>query len=207
MRNSFKQMCACWGIAWLLVTVMPAAYGQQNGTGTHGVKSVRAVRTETAVTLDGSLDEPAWQDAPISLGFIQKDPQEGQPSSEKTEFRVVYTATTIYVGVICYDSDPAGIRANDRQRDSTFQNDDTLTLVLDTFHDHRNAFMFRTNPLGAQYDALVTDEGRELNANWDEKWETAAKITEAGWVAEFAIPFKSLRINEDAKGQIWGLDL
>ena len=207
MRNSFKQMCACWGIAWFLAIVMPSAYGQQNGTATHGVKSVRAVRSETAVTLDGSLDEPAWQDAPISLGFIQKDPQEGQPSSEKTEFRVVYNATTIYIGVICYDTDPTGIRANDRQRDSTFQNDDTLTLVLDTFHDHRNAFMFRTNPLGAQYDALVTDEGRELNANWDEKWETAAKITEAGWVAEFAIPFKSLRINEDGKGQIWGLDL
>ena len=200
-----------WRVAWLGIagflaaTVFPA-YGQQNGSGTHGVKTVRAARAELAVTLDGSLDEPAWQDAPVLLGFIQKDPQEGQPSSERTEFRVLYTATTLYIGVICYDSSPGEILATERRRDDSLQNDDTITLVLDTFHDHRNAFLFRTNPLGTQYDALITDEGNTVNANWDEKWEAASGITPGGWMTEIAIPFKSLRLSEE-NGHSWGLDL
>ena len=173
---------------------------------THGKKTVRAVLTESAITLDGNLDEPAWQQAPVSLGLAQRDPQEGAPSSEKTEFRVLYTATTLYIGVICYDSDAQGIRATDRRRDSDLNYDDVLSVVLDTFHDHRNAYLFRTNPLGAQYDALITDEGTSLNENWDEKWDVAAQITPAGWIVEFAIPFKSLRVAEE-NGTAWGFDL
>ncbi len=175
-------------------------------TRTHGQKTITAVRTELPVTLDGSLDEPAWQVARISLGFVQKDPQEGEPSTEQTEFRILYTATTLYIGVVCYDSNADGILATDRRRDSAMENDDTLSIVLDTFHDHRNAFLFRTNPLGAQYDALITDEGNELNENWDETWDVAAQMNPAGWTAEFAIPFKSLRVSEE-NGQSWGLDL
>jgi len=158
------------------------------------------------VTLDGNLDEQAWQEAPISLGFVQRDPQEGAESSERTEFRVLYTATTIYIGVICYDSDAQGIRATDRRRDSELLNDDVLSVVLDTFHDHRSGFLFRTNPLGAQYDALITDEGNSVNVTWDEQWDIVTQITPAGWIAEFAIPFKSLRVPEEAGGG-WGLEL
>ena len=162
----------------------------QNGS-THGKRKVQAVRSELPVTLDGNLDEPAWQEAPVSLGFVQRDPREGEPSSEKTEFRILYTATTLYIGVICYDADAEGIRATDRRRDSKLENDDMISVVLDTFHDHRNGYLFRTNPLGAQYDALITDEGNSTNVNWDEKWDVATQITPAGWIAEFAIPFKA----------------
>ena len=177
-----------------------------NITRTHGRKNITAVRTELPVTLDGNLDEPAWQEARVSLGFVQKDPQEGEPSTERTEFRIIYTASTLYIGVVCYDSNPGGILASERRRDDTLQNDDTLSIVLDTFHDHRNAFMFRTNPLGTQYDALITDEGRDINENWDEQWDVASQINPAGWMAEFAIPFKSLRVSEE-DGQGWGIDL
>ena len=177
-----------------------------NATRTHGRKTITAVRTELPVTLDGNLDEPAWQAARISLGFVQKDPQEGEPSTERTEFRVLYTATTLYIGIVCYDSNAGGILATERRRDDSLRNDDTLSIVLDTFHDHRNAFLFRTNPLGTQYDALITDEGRDINENWDEQWDVASQINPAGWMAEFAIPFKSLRVSEDDV-QNWGLDL
>ena len=173
---------------------------------THGKRVVQAMRTEAPIVMDGNLDEPVWQQALVSLGFIQKDPQEGEPSSERTEFRVVYTAQTLYVGIICYDSNPQGILASERRRDNELGNDDTVTLVLDTFHDHRNAFMFRTNPLGARYDAMITDEGNDINASWDEQWEVASRITETGWAAEFAIPFKSLRVME-GDGHIWGVDV
>ncbi|MCZ6751807.1 MAG: DUF5916 domain-containing protein [Acidobacteria bacterium] len=201
----------------LLLAILPllfalssiSGYAQRTPSGTtrtHGQKTITAVRTELPVTLDGNLDEPAWQAAQISLGFVQKDPLEGEPSSERTEFRVLYTATTLYIGVVCYDSNVEGILATDRRRDSAMENDDKLSIVLDTFHDHRNAFLFRTNPLGAQYDALITDEGNSVNENWDEKWDVASQISPVGWTAEFAIPFKSLRVSEE-DGQSWGLDL
>ncbi|MEE8178014.1 MAG: DUF5916 domain-containing protein, partial [Acidobacteriota bacterium] len=98
------------------------------------------------------------------------------------------------------------ILATERRRDNNLENDDTITLVLDTFHDHRNAFLFRTNPLGTQYDALITDEGKDINESWDETWDVASQIHAAGWTVEFAIPFKSPRVSED-EVQNWGLDL
>ena len=185
------------------------AYPQNSApgsTGAHGSRSLRAARAEAPLTVDGNLDEPAWQEARSSQEFIQKDPREGQPSTEKTEFRVVYTATTLYIGVTCYDATPGGIVAAERRRDNLLENDDSVSVVLDTFHDHRNAFLFRTNPLGTQYDALVTNEGNSLNENWDEQWNVVSRITPEGWTAEFAIPFKSLRLSEE-NGQGWGLDL
>ena len=199
--------------AVLLLFVIPAASSAQAQTAaarresTHGTKTARAVRVESPIVLDGNLEEPAWQRASLASGFIQRDPQEGQPSTEKTEFRVLYTATTLYIGVQCYDSNPQGILANDRRRDSEMGNDDTISIVLDTFHDHRNTYVFRTNPLGDQYDALVTDEGRNVNSNWDERWDASARIHEAGWSVEFAIPFKSVRTVEENENLVWGLDL
>ena len=80
--------------------------GSREGEGSHGKRNIQAIRTELPVVLDGDLDEPVWQTAPIALGFIQRDPQQGQPSTEKTEFRILYNATTIYIGVVCYDSNP-----------------------------------------------------------------------------------------------------
>ena len=121
----------------LLLAILPLLYALAspsglaqdtagNGTRTHGQKTITAVRTTLPVTLDGNLDEPAWQEARISLGFVQKDPQEGEPSTERTEFRVLYTATTLYIGVICYDSNAEGILASERRRDNSLENDDTV---------------------------------------------------------------------------------
>ncbi len=205
----------------LFVALVPPGFSQGNTEGngaTHGAKRIRAVRTELPVAVDGSLDDPAWERAEVSLGFLQRDPREGEPSTERTEFRVLYTPTTLYVGVVCYDSNAAGILATERRRDGgtssntigagqdSLENDDTVALVFDTFHDHRNAFLFRTNPLGTQYDALITDEGRTVNKEWDEQWNVASQITSAGWIAEFAIPFKILRVYEE-NGAGWGLDV
>src|SRR3989338_726387 len=108
-----------WLALPLLYALLPPPIHAQSGSGrataTHGRKSVQAVRTELPVLLDGNLDEPAWREAPISLGFVQRDPQEGEASTEKTEFRILYTATTLYIGVLCYDSDAQGILATERR--------------------------------------------------------------------------------------------
>ena len=202
---------------WLLLLILPllstlaassshAQSSLRTAAGTHGNQTITAIQIELPVDVDGSLDDPAWQQAQVSLGFVQKDPQEGEASTERTEFRVLYTATTLYVGVVCYDSGAGGILATERRRDNNLENDDTITILLDTFHDHRNSFLFRTNPLGTQYDAQITDEGNDVNENWDEKWDVASQVSPVGWTAEFAIPFKSLRVSEK-DGQGWGLDL
>jgi hypothetical protein len=178
----------------------------QNGS-THGRKTIRALATDTPLVVDGVLDDAIWKEAPAATGFLQKDPREGEAASESTEFRVAYTPTVLYVAVTAHDSDPRGILANERRRDGDLGNDDNITLVLDTFHDHRNSYRFITNPLGTQSDALVTDEGNTTNENWDEKWEVGARITETGWIAEFAIPFKTVRVPESDDGLTWGIDM
>jgi len=167
-------------------------------------KRAVAVFVEKGPEVDGVLDDPVWdQSAPLS-DFHQKDPQEGAPSSEYTVVRIVYTKEAIYFGFRCDDSQPTGIIATERRRDQDLTKDDSVAVILDTFHDHRNAFLFRTNSLGTQFDALLTEEGLDINVSWDEKWEAAASRSEEGWTAELMIPFKTLRMG--AKGE-WGLEV
>ncbi|MBI2820145.1 MAG: carbohydrate binding family 9 domain-containing protein [Acidobacteria bacterium] len=175
---------------------------------THGLKTAMALRIdEVPIVVDGRLDEPVWQEARVNLGFLQRDPQEGEPSTENTEFRLLFDQKNFYIGVICYDSEPEQIIATERQRDSRMRNDDTIALLFDTFHDHRNFFLFQTNPLGTQHDAVDTDEGRDHSVGWDTVWDVKAQIIpEVGWTAEFAIPFKSLRL-AGTEEQTWGLDV
>jgi hypothetical protein len=210
-ETSSARWFAGLAVASLCVAIAPLGWAQSTpqAATTHGSKTVRAERTEAPVAVDGDLTEAAWQQVPAANSLTQKEPYEGQPSTEKTEIRVLYTATTLYIGILCADSDPAGILASERRRDGDLDGDDSVSILLDTFHDHRNAFLFRTNPLGTQYDALVTDEGRALSVNWDERWEVVTRRTEIGWTAEFAIPFKSIRVpeSENGDGMVWGLEV
>lgn len=190
-------------------TVTEAAWTQGGGQRGRGSESaapaVRAVRISEAIVMDGLLDEESWSQAVPAPTFLQKDPEEGAAASEMTEVRILYDAEHIYFGVACHDRDPDGIRATELRRDNQLNNDDTFELVLDTFHDHRNAYLLRVNPLGTQYDATITNEGQQINADWDEKWEVRTRITESGWFAEFVVPFKILRfLNEDSI--VWGVN-
>ncbi len=97
------------------------------------------------------------------------------------------------------------LRATELRRDDALDSDDRFTLLLDTFHDHRNGFVFRVNPLGTRYDATVRDEGF-LRADWDEQWDAAARVTETGWTVEMAIPFKILRFAGGEGAQEWGIN-
>ena len=167
--------------------------------------SALRISPDDTPNLDGVLDEAVWQKAPLATDFVQRDPSEGDPASEATEVRVLYSDTAIYFGILCLDSSPELIRRTELRRDDPFDNDDSFGILLDTFHDHRNAFVFRINPLGARFDALITDEGRDLNVEWDEKWRAQASVNERGWAAEVEIPLKSLR-SRNAELLTWGLD-
>lgn len=178
-----------------------SAHQQENSTS----KLARAVRVNESPKIDGNLIEHLWNEA-LSIGdFLQREPNEGTPATEKTEVKIIYNDKAIFFGVICYDSQPDKIIARERGRDDSLGSDDTFELILDTFHDHQSAFLFRTNPLGTQFDSWITDEGRRENRDWDERWEVAAKITEIGWIAEIQIPFKSIRTSDKAE-HLWGID-
>jgi hypothetical protein len=164
-----------------------------------------AVPVKSAPAIDGVLDDTCWTEAIPVTEFHQRDPRQGEMASERTEVRIVYTRDAIYAGFRNYDSAPQSLVATERRRDEDLTRDDSVAVLLDTFHDHRNASLFRTNVLGTEFDALVTDEGRDVNVAWDERWEVATKTDEEGWTAEFMIPFKSLRMGHE-EPLIWGID-
>jgi hypothetical protein len=157
------------------------------------------------IRVDGVLEEQAWSEVPVVTDFLQKDPREGEPATEQTEVKILYTKKSVVFAIRCYDSEPSRILATELRRDNEFVNDDSISIILDTLHDNRSGYLFRTNPLGTEYDALVTDEGRVTDVNWNESWNAAATVDESGWMAEIEIPFKALRLTGD-KDQVWGID-
>ncbi len=134
-----------------------------------GLRRIQAMRITDALKIDGSLDEPAWSLAQPATDFLQQQPTEGVPASEHTEVRVLFDDKNIYFGIRAFDSDAKHINARELVRDADFSNDDTVAIMLDTYHDRRNAFRFIVNPLGTQQDALITDEGRDINVTWNSR--------------------------------------
>jgi len=179
---------ACLGTAPELAAEPVPSQPAANGT-----KRLRAIRIDAAVRVDGVLGEGAWGLAEPASDFVQQDAGVHYPVSEPTRVRVLFDGEALYFGVECLDRTPAGIIARERRRDNPLKDDDRFEILLDTFHDHRSGFHFVVNPLGTQYDALITDEGQDVNAEWDERWWSAARITDAGWTAEIRIPFTTLR--------------
>ena len=188
-----------------------------------------AILVEGAPVLDGEvLNDPAWAEALPVTGFRQTTPDEGQPATERTEVRLVYTSDTLFFGVVCYARDPSSIIVADSRRDSDLRETDAFLIILDTFLDQQNGFVFGTNPAGIEYDGQVTNEGQGsgrfgrragrpgqgrqqrgagggFNLNWDGSWQVRTRMSEIGWTAEFAIPFRTLRYPSGVS-QTWGLN-
>ena len=179
-------------------------------------KLATATWTDEAPTLDGRVDEAIWDPATVISDFRQREPQEGGEPSERTEVRVLYDGDNLYLSFVLFDSNPGGVRATQLRRDSlrigsfgaslvdNQRSDDTVAVILDTYLDGRNAFLFAVNALGTKFDATVRGESL-VNTNWDERWEAAAQVTERGWEAELAIPWAILRYDTDSA--VWGMDL
>ena len=136
-----------------------------------------AVRVEEPPAIDGVLDDVAWQSAPVHNGFVQADPQEGQPATEATEVRLVYDDQALYVGVLLHDSDPSRIVITDTRRDAGLDQQDSFSMVFDTFHDLQNGFVFGTNAAGVEYDAQIRNQGGNTTS-WDGTWEVKTAVTD-----------------------------
>ena len=198
----------------------PAATAATSASATHVATASRATE---APAIDGDvLNDPAWAQAVPITGFTQEQPNEGEPVSERTEVRIIFTNDTLYIGAIMYDSDPTGIIVSDARRDSPLDDTDSFQVIVDTYRDRQNGFVFGTNPSGLEYDGQVTNEGQGggglgqgqrqsggsgggFNINWDAAWTVRAKVGEHGWSAELAIPFRTLRYPSGAN-QTWGLN-
>ncbi len=168
-------------------------------------RRLAAVRAVGAISLDGVLDEPSWGQAPIASGFIQSEPAEGAPASFDTEVRLLYDDEALYIGVFAKDEDPEALIVRDLKKDFSTFDSDGFTVIIDTFHDERNGYMFSTNPGGAKFDSQVSNEGRENNTNWDGIWDVRTRIVETGWYAEMRIPFRTLKFPGDDP-QTWGIN-
>ena len=178
-----------------------------------------AARVDEAPVLDGVLDDVIWLRASVIDQFVQQEPDEGAPATERTEVLILYDAANLYIGVRAYDSQPGGIVSTEMRRDSErILQEDSFQIILDTFNDSRSGYMFITSPLGAKLEQQISNEGGDsgrggvggggagnINRDWDGVWHVAAGRSEDGWTAEITIPMVTLRFPA-AESQEWGVN-
>jgi hypothetical protein len=171
-----------------------------------GHVTVRAVRVSSPIRVDGRLDEPAYETTEAVGDFLQQEPDEGKPATERTEAWVFFDDRNIYVSARCWDSHPERMVANEMRRDTNqLRQNDTFAVLFDTFHDRRNGFLFYANPIGGFADSQITDENPP-NVDWNTIWDVKTGRFPGGWTIEMAIPFKSLRYGPGTD-QTWGINL
>ena len=173
-------------------------------------RNAQATAIEHPPKLDGTLDDPIWQPAIPITDFWQREPHEGQPPTEKTEVRVLYTRHAVYFGIHCYDSQPSRIIATELRRDVFQELDDHFEVLIDSNHDRRDAYVFGVNPLGTQVDGLIVEEQgsgdeRDFDPGWDGVWTSQARITADGWTATVEIPFTTLNFTHSVD-VLWGIN-
>ena len=172
-----------------------------------GRTTVRATRLTQEIRIDGRLDEAVYQRVPPISGFIQQLPDEGALASERTDAWVFFDETSLYVSARAYDSAPPSEWVANEMRHDVIQlrQNDSFSLLLDTFHDRRNGVAFLVTPIGGYSDFAITNEGN-VNTDWNVVWDMRTGRFEGGWTVEIEIPFKSLRY-QPGETQVWGIQL
>ena len=185
----------------LLMLLANQAFAQRSSPDT-----CYALFTTEKIHLDGNLDEETWTKAIRIENFTQRDLNFGEPVTEKTQVAIAYDKHFLYVAVWCFDREPDKIVAKELRRDFSYDLDDNFILIIDTYKDSRNAFMFVTNPNGARADIQVFNNGDSRNSNWNGVWDVRTKRTAEGWFAEFEIPFYTLKYRQGLERNVWGVN-
>lgn len=175
---------------------------------THGHASATRLATTALrrlpIVLDGRLDDAAWAEVAPSSDFIQREPEDGQPATQRTEVRILHDEDALYIGARMFDTEGAlGVRTRLVRRDQQTESD-WLEVTFDTFHDHVGRTVFAVNPSGVKRDAGQASEFAD--PSWDPIWEAKTLIDSLGWTAELRIPLSQLRFPTDSV-QTWGLQL
>jgi hypothetical protein len=198
MKKAFSAVAIC---CWMQLQLLFAL--AQQGPRLEPARSAIVLRVSSDIEIDGSLADAAWTTA-LKIGdLVQREPRNGESPSEKTDVKLLHDAENLYIGVMCYDSEPHRVIASQMARDANLGSDDRISIVLDTYRDQRNAFYFSTNPVGALVDGLVFANGQSAN-EWDAIWNVRTRRTAQGWSVEFQIPFKSLSF--PAGRTVWGFN-
>ncbi len=161
------------------------------------------INADERVNIDGRLDEPFWQRAVPAADFVQQDPRNGEPPTERTEVRIVYNREHFYMGVTNYDSEPDRLLGNTAKRDEFLSSDDRFMWVIDPFGDQQNGYFFEMNPAGAMGDSLKNATS-QINREWDGIWNASVVRNEIGWTIEIDIPFRTLNFNPNVTA--WGIN-
>ncbi|MDX1284863.1 MAG: DUF5916 domain-containing protein, partial [Draconibacterium sp.] len=164
--------------------------------------TIKAIRIETPPVIDGNVNDEAWNRAFVVDDFKQREPTEGEPVTDKTEFYTCYDANNIYFGIKCWAA-PEDVTAKEMARDVSLRYDDRIQIIIDTYLDKRNAYWFQLSPRGSIGDAIVSENGAAFNKQWDGLWTGKAKITDYGWEGELAIPFKTMGFDKESSQ--WGI--
>ncbi len=194
MRHPYFLICILTSVFFILFSALATA----------SVPTVTPTPVSTVPDIDGRLDEPAWKTAVVIRDLIQQDPVPGAPTPYTTEVLVLVDPAGLTFGFRCADPQPDNIAIHTLQRDGALHGDDSVALVLDTFHDGRRGYYFRINAAGARQDGLITGP-EDASLDWDGIWDAAARRTPEGWTAEIRIPAQTLRFNPDS--DLWGLNL
>jgi hypothetical protein len=198
--------CAARILAPVLVLLAATSGAAQEAAHSTGGPrpSVQAVARTVPVVVDGRLDEAVWQAPSVVTDFVQFEPHEGQPATQRTEVRIAYDADALYVGARMYDSLGArGVRTRLARRDASTEAD-YIELVFDTYHDHTGRTVFNVNPSGVKLD--MGQASAFADPSWDPVWSAGTHIDSLGWSAELRIPFSQLRFPRDSV-QTWGLQV
>ena len=192
-----------WGA--LLLTPLIAGTGnvQAQGAGGEAGKVIQMVRAQAIPTIDGRLDEDLWANAALVEDLYESSPNEFAKPSEHTQIYLSYDDDALYVGLRAWDSEPDKVHARILRHGERFGGDDFFAVVLDPFNSQRGGYVFATNPNGARDDALYQNT-TEMVFDWDGIYQAAATQNDQGWVAEMAIPFKTLSFDED--NDTWGIN-
>jgi len=177
------------------------ATGQRHA---EAARRLTAIAAEAPIKLDGVLDDAIWKRAAVANGFTQSEPATGKPATENTEVRVAFDANFLYVGAYLHDREPGKLIINDIKKDFAEVDQDDFEVILDTYHDRRNGYLFITNAAGAKADRQVAGEGREVNGSWDAVWDVRTQIVADGWTVEMAIPLRALRFEPGVS--TWGIN-
>jgi hypothetical protein len=171
----------------------------------HPGRTMTAVRINpTTPKIDGILNDEVWRHAPASGDFLQKEPNEGEPATEKTTVQIVYDDEALYVGVMCYDSEPGKIVARLARRDGWVEAD-YVSIDIDAHHDHQTANWFMVNAAGVKGDGQIYNDTCK-DGSWNGIWEARTAIHDQGWSAEYRIPYHTLRFSPKEE-YVWGMHL
>jgi hypothetical protein len=167
-------------------------------------KKYNATRITSAPVINGILDDEAWQVGEWENNFIQNEPYNGSPETQKTEFKILFDDDNLYVAIKAFDTSPDSIVNRLTRRDEA--DGDLVGIIVDSFHDQRTGFLFGVSSAGVKYDQMFTSDGQNEDSSWDPNWWVKTSINNEGWIAEMKIPFSQVRFDKNSGG-IWGLEM